>query len=293
MVTFGVYWGDPLGAERRLAQRLSELGDAEREVLFGDEVAPGEIVERLGIQGLFSQARTLIVRRADPLARAAELAEALSAGPPPGTAVFFLGNDLSGPLAKLAQEAERFSSPSFRELRRLAATLLSEQGLPPREDLVEALVEACRGDTLRLAREVEKLSLWREEIEQGRDLSGLVTTGELTPYAFLDALGGGRVEAALGELRRLRGAGWDPLRLFFLLVSHLRALLATLAAWEDGRTPAGPEWLARRRLAQARRLGQGKLIELLARLQELDHAIKTGALKPWWALELFTLELAP
>ena len=293
MIRFGVYWGDPLAVERALAARLGELGEAERVVRFGDELSVGELLAELGTPGLFGGERALVIRRADPLARAEALVRALKSGPPPGTAVFFLGKDLTGPLSRVAQEAVHFPPPRWRELHRLAAELLSQAGLPPQRRLVELLVEACRGDAMHLAREVEKLALWREGLPSWRELPRLVFFAEPTPYGYLDAVGERRVTQALAELRRLLAAGWDPFRLFFMLVSHVRALLAARAAWEDGRTPPGPEWLAKRRVAQARRFSQPQLVELLARLQELDLRIKTGALTPEAALWLFTLALAP
>jgi len=146
---------------------------------------------------------------------------------------------------------------------------------------------------MHLAREVEKLALWRGGLPPWGELPRLVFFAEPTPYGYLDAVGERRVAQALAELRRLLAAGWDPFRLFFMLVSHVRALLAARAAWEDGRTPPGPEWLAKRRLAQARRFSQPQLVELLERLQELDLRIKTGALTPEGALWTFTLALAP
>lgn len=278
--------------ERALARRLSGLGAVDRVVRFGDEISPAELVSELRTPGLFGAGRAVVVRRADPLARERGLAEELAAGLPPDTAVFFTGQDLSGPLARVAQEAKAFPRPTIRELKRLAAELLAEAGLPPHPQAVEFLAEACRDSSLRLEREVEKLALWGKELSP-RDLEALVFFSGTPPYAYLDALVEGRIGGALGELRRLLTSGWDPFKVFFLVVSHLRAVLAAKAAWEDGRPPAGPEWLAKKRLAQARRFTQGKLIELLGRLQELDLAIKTGELSPEWALQLFTLELAP
>lgn len=293
MIRFGVYSGDPLAVERALEARLAELGEVERVVRFGDELPVGELLAELGTAGLFGGERALVVRRADPLARAEALVQALKAGPPPGTAVFFLGEDLRGPLAQAAQEAVHFPPPRWRQLRELAAELLAQAGLPPQRQLVELLAEACRGDTLHLAREVEKLALWRDGLPPWPELPRLLFFAQPTPYGFLDAVGQRQTPQALAELKRLLAGGWDPFRLFFMLVSHVRALLAARAAWEDGRTPPGPEWLAKRRLAQARRFSQPQLIELLEKLQELDLAIKTGVLTPEGALWSFTLALAP
>jgi len=292
-VRFGVYSGDPLYVERTLARRLSELGEVERVTLFGDQLQLGQLLSELGTRGLFGAERALVVRRADPIAGLPRLAEALREGPPPGTALFILGQEIKGPLARLAEEATHFPTPTGRALRRLARELLEEVGLPPHPHLVELLVEASGGDTLRLAREVEKLSLWKDSPLSRSEIPKLLFFAEPTPYGFLDALGERRVPACLAELRRLLSSGWDPFRLFFLVISHVRALLSARAAWEEGRQPPGPDWLIRKRLTQARRFSQSELIELLERLQELDLRIKTGVLTPAWALQLFILALAP
>jgi len=140
---------------------------------------------------------------------------------------------------------------------------------------------------------VEKLSLWAGERVSPSELAGLLFFAAPPPYGFLDALFGGQLPRAWRELRKLLASGWDPFRLFFLLVMQVRGLVAARAALEEGRTPSGPSWLAKRRLAQARRFTLPQLIELLERLQELDLKIKTGALSPQGALWSFTLSLAP
>lgn len=289
---FGVWWGDPWGVEQALSQALATLGAPEREVLFGDELPLGELLSHLGTAGLFSRERVLVVRRADSLAKSKRLAQALAGGPPPGLAVFFLGQDLRGPLVRVAQDARYFPPPNARELRGLAKQLLRQSGLPFSPQLVELLVEACGGDALRLSREIEKLSLWVGEGLPPEKLAGLLFSAAPPPYGFLDALFLGQLPQALRHLHKLLSSGWDPFRLFFLLVMRVRHLIVARAAFEEGRPPEGPDWLAKKRLAQARRFTLPQLIELLKRLQELDFRIKTGGLTPEAALWLFTLQLA-
>jgi len=76
------------------------------------------------------------------------------------------------------------------------------------------------------------------------------------------------------------------------VVSHIRALLATLSAHEANASLEDPDWLIRRRLLQARRFGEGKLIQALCLLQELDLRIKLGELSPEDALQLFIWQWA-
>jgi len=285
------YWGDPLLAERALAWALGSWGQARRVVLFGDEPCLDRLIEELGSADLFGEPRAIVVRRADPLMGEERLVRALARGVPPDLGVAFVGAALRGPVVQAAEEATSFPTPTGRTLRALTSELLSEAGLAGTAAVVAPLIEAAGGNTLLLSQEVEKLSLWKGERLPAR-WRELLSSSSGPAYAYLDAVGSREIPAALAELRRLLAAGGNPSLLFFSLVGHVRALLAALAASEDGREPAGPPWLVRRRLDQARRWGEARLVGLLASLQALDLQIKTGQISPEAALHQFTLGLA-
>ncbi|MCS7216885.1 MAG: hypothetical protein N2507_04690 [Candidatus Bipolaricaulota bacterium] len=292
MVRFGVYSGDPFLAERQLRRRLGELGPASRAVLFADEVPPERILLEVGSADLFAAGKAVVVRRADALRGERELAEALRRGLPPGVAVFFLGEDLRGPLFQAAEEAQHFPRPTGKALRELAAELLREHGLPAHPFLVDLLVEAA-ADPLHLHQEVQKFALWKGGRLPRARLGELLFFSQPQPYGFLDAVGSGDRRQALAVLARLLRARWDPQALFHLVVNHVRQLLWALSAAESGEEPPGPEWLAQRRLAQARRHGQARLVQALALLQELDLKVKLGELDFPGALEAFILQWPP
>ncbi len=242
---------------------------------------------------LFGERRAIVVRRADKLVGEEQVAEAVGKGLPPGLALYFVGGALKGPVVRLAEEALSLPTPTGRALRALAVELLAEAGLPrPPATVVDLLVEASAGDTLRLAREAEKLALWAGARLPRERLPELLFFSPGAPYGYLDAVGKGEVIAALAALKALLTAGWNPSALFFLLVGHVRALLIAWGASMAGRTPPGPPWLVRRRLEQARHWGEARLVGLLTSLQELDLRIKTGQLSPAAALHHFTLGLA-
>ncbi|MFH1609282.1 MAG: hypothetical protein ABID40_01455 [Candidatus Bipolaricaulota bacterium] len=288
---FGAYWGDPLLVERALDRALVAVGPVRRVVLFGDEPCLGRFLGELASTDLFGEPRAIVVRRADKLVGEERLAAALAQGLPPDLALYFLGEVLKGPVVRMAEEALHLPTPTGRALRTLAAELLVEADLPRPQFVVDLLVEAAAGDTLHLAREIEKLALWKG-VRLPRDrFPELLFFSQGAPYAFLDAVGMGEL-SALAELRVLLTTGWNPSALFFILVGHVRALLVALGASQAGRTPPGPAWLVRRRLSQAHRWGEARLVDLLASLQELDLRIKTGQLSPEAALHLFTLRLA-
>ncbi len=292
MVRFGVYSGDPFLAERQLRMRLAQLGPVPRVVLFADEVPPTRILLEVGSADLFAAGKAVVVRHADPLRGERGLAEALNKELPSGVAVFFLGEDLRGPLFQAAEEAQHFPRPSGKALRELAAQLLQEQGLPAHPFLLDLLVEAA-DDALHLHQEVQKFALWKGGKLPRARLAELLFFAQPQPYEFLDALGRGDRLQALAELGRLLRARWDPQVLFHLMVNHVRQLLGTLSAVEAGEEPPGPEWLAQRRLAQARRHGQARLIQALALLQELDLRIKLGETDFVGALHAFILQWPP
>jgi len=285
LVRFGVYSGDPLLVERRLRERLSRLNQPRKVVCFGDEITPSRVLLEAKTADLFGEEKAVVVRRADPLRGERELARALAAGLPQGVAVFFLGEDLRGPLAEAAEEAEHFPRPSGKALRELCETLMREAGLPVHSFVVDLLVEAAGGDTLRLAQEVEKFAIWKGGKLPRSRLPELCFFGQPQPFGLLGVLG--ERKEAFAALSKLLRARWNPQALFYLVVSHIRALLATLSAEEAHGSLEGPDWLIRRRLLQAHRLGEAKLIQALCLLQELDLRIKLGELSPEDALQLF------
>ncbi len=292
-VRFGVYWGDPFLCERALSRRLAALGPVERVVLWGDEAEGRTVLEALGTPLLFGGGtRAVVVRQADPLAGDRNLIAALRKGIPDGAALFLLGRDIKGPLASIAEEAIHFPKPGKGELRELARELMAEAGIKVHAFVVDMLVEASGGDAMRLAREVEKLSLWKGgKLSRGR-IPELLFFSSPPPYGFLEGIGWRDPSRALAELRSLLDAGWDPQRIFHLLVGQIRALLLARASLEGEEILPGPEWLWRRRRQQARAFTKEELLERLLRLQELDLAMKQGRLDPESALYLFTLELA-
>lgn len=294
-IRFGVYSGEPFLAERMLKSRLAALGEVERVVVWGDEASAADVLEALGTDLLFQGAgtRAVVVRRADPLAGDQRLISALRGGPPQGVAVFFIGEEIKGPLAAAADEFIHFNKPTKGELQQLAVELMREAGLRVHGFVVDLLVEACGGDPMRLAREVEKLSLWKGEKLRREAISELLYFAEPAPFGFLDGIGWRDALAALRELSQLLERGWDANRVFFLLVSQVRALIQARAALEGEPIPPGPDWLWRRRLQQAKNFTKKELLEHLSFLQELDLGIKTGRMDPVTALHLFTLRLVP
>lgn len=292
LVRFGVYFGDPLLVERRLGERLSQLGPVRKVVFFGDEVTPSRLLLEVRTPDLFGEGRAVVVRWADPLRGDRELAQALRLGLPEGVALFFVGQDLRGPLAESAQEAEYFPHPAGKSFRELCESLLVEAGLAVHPFVVDLLVEATAGDALRLQREIEKFALWKGGRLPRSRIHELCFFGQPQPYEFFAALGEGK-RAALTAISKLFRARWNAQALFYLLVGHIRSLLAALTAAAAQEKIAGPEWLIRRRLAQARSFGEARLIQALHLLQELDLRLKVGELTPEEAIELFILQWVP
>ncbi len=282
--------------ERALATRLRNLAPVERIPLAGDAYTPQELATEVMTPSLFGERRALVVRHADDLVRSQRLARALADGLPPDTALFLLGNHLRGPVVREAEEAEHFRPPKGRTLRALAKELLEEAGLPAHAVLLDLLLACCGSgkeqETLRLAREVEKLALWKGEKLPRDALPQLVFAAQAPPFPLLDALGSRDVPTALAELRRLVRGPAEAFPLFFMVVGHVRNLLIVRDALDRGTQPPGEPWLVRRRIAQANRFTQQELIELLEQLQELDVKIKSGGISAPDALVYFTLSLA-
>lgn len=295
-VRFGAYSGDPLLVERTLAARLRALTPVERMPLSGETYTAEELATEIMTPSLFGERRALVVRHADDLVRSQRLARTLADGLPPDTALFLVGHQLRGPVVREAQEAEHFRPPKGRTLRALAKELLEEAGLPAHAVLLDLLLTCCGSgrdqETLRLAREVEKLAVWKGEKLPRDALPQLVFAAQAQPFPLLDALGSRDVPTALAELRRLVRGTSEAFPLFFMVVGHVRNLLIVRDALDRGTEPPGEPWLVRRRIAQANRFTQQEIIELLEQLQELDVKIKSGGITAPDALVYFTLSLA-
>jgi len=94
-------------------------------------------------------------------------------------------------------------------------------------------------------------------------------------WNLTDAIGGGQVSTAVGQLGRMLSAGSAPEAVLGALAGHFRRM----ARQKDGDTTGSP-WMADKLAGQARRYTWPRLLDCLAAIQQADAGLKGASRLP-------------
>ena len=304
MKPFYLFTGEPFLRQRAIKQLIRNIKKNTRlrlgEVsLDAEELTSAKLSEELRTSPLLEDGKILFIRRAELLADNEKLVEFLSRTP---TERFFLIFDA----AKLPKKSalykaieERGQAQDFsidrRNLPGLAKELLQERGVQLTPDAFRYLIEAVEPDLSRMHSEIEKLSRYPHK--------GALDVGALKELVFSDR-GGNIFEfldklserdlRALKLLKELLDTKEDPNKIFFMIASQIRSLIAVKSLAEEGlsseeiaQKTGQYVWLIGKKRKQAQHFSTHELIELLQLLQREDSAIKRGQREPQEALLLF------
>jgi DNA polymerase-3 subunit delta len=228
-------------------------------------------------------------KQADVDALAAYLAD-----PAPETVLALVGAAKpDGPLGRLVRK--RGDVLAFDVPRRALPGWVGEQferlGAPVEPAACRTLVELVGDDLEQLATEAEKLATWAGgEPIAARDVEFLVAgRAETSAFALTDAWGRRDVAAALGACEKLLERSQRPRRdelprVAGLLASHVARVRACQRLAAEGVRPRDAAaklkqhpFAVEKAFAHAERFGQDELRDVIARLAELDHALKGGS----------------
>jgi DNA polymerase-3 subunit delta len=303
------FLGDIYLRERAARKLIAQLQQSRKYALItleGRELTGPQMLEHVGGMSLFDDAKILYVRRADELPEPEELAERITRGLPKSV-VLILDAEKLDKRSRLykALEAlgalEEFPTPDRRSLPALVRELLAEYKVKLTPAALKYLLATVEPQPARLAKEIEKLACYSTEREldvpELREL--LFGDQSESVLKWLDLVGE-RSPQSVKYLRELLRSGEDPNKIFFMLVSQVRALLAvkSLAAQkksseEIAKELGKPPWLVGKHKAMAQNFSEEELIELLQRLHEEDVNIKTGERTPEESLFDLVLRLQP
>jgi DNA polymerase-3 subunit delta len=303
------FLGDIYLRERAARKLIAQLQQSRKYALItleGRELTGPQMLEHVGGMSLFDDAKILYVRRADELPEPEELAERITRGLPKSV-VLILDAEKLDKRSRLykALEAlgalEEFPTPDRRSLPALVRELLAEYKVKLTPAALKYLLATVEPQPARLAKEIEKLACYSTEREldvpELREL--LFGDQSESVLKWLDLVGE-RSPQSVKYLRELLRSGEDPNKIFFMLVSQIRALLAvkSLAAQkksseEIAKELGKPPWLVGKHKAMAQNFSEEELIELLQRLHEEDVNIKTGERTPEESLFDLVLRLQP
>jgi DNA polymerase III subunit delta len=283
---------------RALERLRARFPDGTVEHLSADVATGDEAVAACNALGLFEGGRLVVVEGVDrwKAADAKRVAEYLD-DPAPGTVIALVGDDLKAgaALAKAcakAGEVRTWNVPK-RKLPEWVAEQFGRLGASADRDACEALVELVGEDLGELASEAEKIATWAGGERIGaRDVNALaVPSREVAPWALSDAWGARDVGAVLtaceSELERK-----EPFVLAARVASHVAMIRSIRRLADEGHGSREiakrlnvHEFRARKALAQVENYSPDELDRALARLADLDAALK-GASRLSGELEL-------
>jgi DNA polymerase-3 subunit delta len=303
------FLGDIYLRERAARKLIAQLQQSRKYALItleGRELTGPQMLEHVGGMSLFDDAKILYVRRADELPEPEELAERITRGLPKSVVLILDAEKLDkrSRLYKALESLgtlEEFPTPDRRSLPALVRELLAEYKVKLTPAALKYLLATVEPQPARLAKEIEKLACYSTEREldvpELREL--LFGDQSESVLKWLDLVGE-RSPQSVKYLRELLRSGEDPNKIFFMLVSQVRALLAvkSLAAQkksseEIAKELGKPPWLVGKHKAMAQNFSEEELIELLQRLHEEDVNIKTGERTPEESLFDLVLRLQP
>ena len=303
------FLGDIYLRERAARKLIAQLQQSRKYALItleGRELTGPQMLEHVGGMSLFDDAKILYVRRADELPEPEELAERITRGLPKSVVLILDAEKLDkrSRLYKALDSLgalEEFPTPDRRSLPTLVRELLAEYKVKLTPAALKYLLATVEPQPARLAKEIEKLACYSTEREldvpELREL--LFGDQSESVLKWLDLVGE-RSPQSVKYLRELLRSGEDPNKIFFMLVSQIRALLAvkSLAAQkksseEIAKELGKPPWLVGKHKAMAQNFSEEELIELLQRLHEEDVNIKTGERTPEESLFDLVLRLQP
>ena len=303
------FLGDIYLRERAARKLIAQLQQSRKYALItleGRELTGPQMLEHVGGMSLFDDAKILYVRRADELPEPEELAERITRGLPKSVVLILDAEKLDkrSRLYKALESLgalEEFPTPDRRSLPTLVRELLAEYKVKLTPAALKYLLATVEPQPARLAKEIEKLACYSTEREldvpELREL--LFGDQSESVLKWLDLVGE-RSPQSVKYLRELLRSGEDPNKIFFMLVSQIRGLLAvkSLAAQkksseEIAKELGKPPWLVGKHKAMAQNFSEEELIELLQRLHEEDVNIKTGERTPEESLFDLVLRLQP
>jgi len=293
-----LFLGEEFLRERAITQKVGEikhnsaikLGEAR---LDGENLSLGKLLEELGTSTLFADGKVILIRNADRLSSQERLAAYLERARVPKDFYLIFSADKLDRKSKLYKAIEKYGEikdlgkVDRRNLPLIIKELLHERSVKLTPQAFRYFLEVS-GDLRRIANEISKLA----QFSQGRQLSAeeleelIFGRKGSSIFQFLDSLGE-RNLGCLKALKELLDSGEEPNKIFFMIASHMRSLLAIKSLAEAGYSneeiaerTGQYSWLVAKKRAQAKNFSEKELIEALHLLHQEDSKIKRGEKEP-------------
>lgn len=291
---------DSFLAERELERILEGALGPERspdavQVLRGDEVSWGRVLEIARTGSLFSDRRAIVVRGAEALKGEAEGLTDLLASPPPGLTLVFLASRVDkrrSAWKRVAEAATVVKAEPLKgaSLRRYVAEELRRRRLALAGEALEELIERVGQDLRRLIGELDKLEAFAEDGQalSPEQVAAVLGRGLVPPFYLLgDAVAARDRPRVLELVEALLEEGEEAVKILATLHRSLRQLRGVVAARGGG--VSREEMLSRlgippqlafklpALIEASRRWREPELARAFAVLGRADRRLKTGA----------------
>jgi DNA polymerase-3 subunit delta len=282
----------------RALKRLRErVGIDATEVLDAAEASAEDAVAACNALGLFTgEARLVVVENVERWKAAdAKVVAAYLAAPAPATVLALVAGELKrdSALAKACAKAGEllvYDAPRKRDLPAWIAEQLGRLGATADPEACRTLAELVGEDVQSLTTEIEKLATWAGgEGITAADVERLaVPRDEKSIFALTDAWGRRDVSGVLAAVDALlEGSTRELTRVTGLLAHHVARVRAAQALAAEGVRPreaagrlkAHP-FAVEKAFAQAQNFSVDELRDAIARLADLDAAVKGGSRLP-------------
>jgi DNA polymerase III subunit delta len=249
---FLLYGPDEAGSLSLVRAAAAGAGaEAERVELTGAELKadPARLADEAASLSLFGGARYIVVQPAGDECLAA--VEALLEAPAAGNPVLLVAGALK-PASKLLKRALAEPAalalasypPEGQEAERLVLDMARAEGLVARTDVARRLADACAGNRLILALELQKLALYLDaapDRPQPLDHDALDAVGAAAEEGDLsrlvDSVGNGNAAMLQAELLRLSGEGIEGIPLIRAVLRRMSLLSRLRAQVGRGNSP--------------------------------------------------------
>ncbi len=279
--------------EERKARSVEKLRRGRQADSFdASDASPEEVVSACNSYSLFGDGAFVLLRNLDAwnAAQKVKIVDYLT-NPSPETDLVLLGTKLGSrekllAAVKKSGEVHNLEQPTGKALVRWAVGYAKKLDLDLPEDVARNLTDRCSGEKTRIAREIEKLSLYVVDrpatVEDVADLAPPDVQGNI--FAFVDALSAGKRGEAMKLLEDLLATGEPPLRATFMIRRQFHHLARARAMFEDGAPQKQvaselkiPPFVARKLDELGRRVSEQDAELALESILNLESGLKGGS----------------
>ena len=276
-------------------------GELAIEKIDASEQEADDIVQAMRNLPFLAKKKMIIVRNASKNQTMLEDVESLRNEVPEQNDVFLVDQlfDKRKKYYKQLQNSTEFTEFKTDTEQSLVAWVIaevSERGGTIARSHAQLLISRVGDDQMRLQHELEKLLLYKSNINETTIQFLSDETLQSSIFSLLDAAFSGKQKVALEIFHEQRLARVEPSYIIAMLTWQLQAI--ALAVYADPKTEstlikAGQSpYTAKKALRLARTIDRSSLKRLVSELSQLDVNIKSGTVDADAALELYLLQIA-